>query len=141
MSQQPQGRTAAQANAAFYSDPAMRIAQQAMRHGRTGVPSHHQVEVISGLTAPAAVRAGRPSAAPQRINRQARAALAGRPVTPAKTTRQRASVRATRRAQRRALRAAAAMGLALLVTIFLLPAIAAVTVGLTVGAMALAYSK
>lgn len=117
-------RTAAQAGRAFYADPAMRLAAEAMRHG------YPMPTTVPAGTAPGA-----------RISRQHRAAVAGRPVRPLPTRAMRTAKRRTRRAQQRATKALAVLGVTLLILIFLIPTVAAVTAASTLAAMTLAWSK
>jgi hypothetical protein len=124
----------------FYQDPAMRVAAEAMRQGHAGVPSHETVEAIHARTSLAPATAARLAGA-RPVTRQARAALAGRPVQPLPTR----TVRRARRAQRRMVRrlglAAPVALVVLIVLLAFIPAVAAVTLGLSVGSLILAYAK
>jgi hypothetical protein len=126
----------------FYADPAMRIAQEAMRQGHAAVPSHDTVDRIhAGRTARQVTQ--RRATGPRRVavtttSRQARAALAGRPVQPLPTRTAR-KVAAKRRRMIRRLGVAAPVGMiVMIVLLFVIPAVAAVTMGLSVTAVILA---
>jgi hypothetical protein len=142
----------------FYADPAIRLAAEAMRQGRgigqsVGVPKHEGADAYGraldaqrARQVAAAARRRRsvaqvPGTAPVRQSRQVRAARAGRPVQPLPTRTARRVRRAQRRLTHRLGLAAPAALIVLVALLFVIPAVAAVTLGLSVGAMVLGYAR
>lgn len=129
---------------AWYQDQSMLIAQDMHRQSRHGAPSEHDVNVTAGRETHRAVtgaQRGPRKVQTTRVSRQARQALTGRPVQPLPTrTARRAKAR--QRKMIRRLGVATPIGMAVMIALlFMIPVLAAVTMGLSVTALILAQSR